>query len=208
MKKISIVYQGGSGGFFLYYYFLLSGNYQYSIKKTWNLINLQFSTIIAENRKNWKKDEIWPNNMELINSTNPSVMLICNPLFCPDAFENNKNIIDNSYSILLKTNFRAQLRMSFEKQSYWFTEVSKKHFSASENNKEYIRKIISTSNNGYDSEILNILNSFKINQVVDIEKFIKAKKIENFPNPNIDQLKWIDYWFNLQSKKSQRLLLK
>ena len=142
MTNITILYQGGSGGFALYYYLLLSGNYQYTIAETQQLISQQFQDNLKNFPEQWKNKEFWPDNQQLKNQDGSKVFLICNPLFNPDMLTTNLDISDRTHKILLYVDLKLQLRMAYEKQAYWFTKVSKTKFSAPDKLNQYLRQII------------------------------------------------------------------
>jgi len=210
MKDVTILYQGGSGGFALYYYFLLSGQYQYSIETVQHMIAQQFPAELSTNPTNWKAKEFWPNNTELKKSDKPQVLLICNPLFNNDMYDTNQEVSNNTYKILLYADIHLQLRMSYEKQAYWFTKISRTKFNAPVNNKTYIKQIInsSISYNNYtvDPDVPKIIEQFSPNHCVNLKEFIKTKIMPEFDLPNSNQLTFLDQWLSIQPAKSKFLL--
>ena len=212
MTDVTIFYQGGSGGFALYYYLLLSGIYQIDIPTAQTMVNIQFSDKLSSNTKKWKEQEFWPNNVELKKQTGPKLFLICNPLFTADMYDQNKWVSDNTYKILLYTDIHLQLRMCWEKQAYWFTEVSKQQFNASDDNQQYFRQIIGSSKefkgSQVDPMILDIIDHFTPDQIVRLEDFINTGALDNFARPNQQQIDFLNHWRQLQPGKAfQKFIL-
>ena len=212
MKDVTILYQGGSGGFALYYYLLLSGKYQYNIETVQSMITQQFPAELSINPYTWKDTEFWPNNLELKKANGSKLFLICNPLFNPDVYETNQSISSNTYKILLYTNIHLQVRMAYEKQAYWFTAVSRRHFNAPNDTKQYLKQILSGSKSYYDKdvdpELLNLITKFSPDQITQLEDFVNSTVLVNFPSTNRYQLDFLDYWKSLQSIKATQLLSK
>ena len=206
MTDVTILYQGGSGGFALYYYLLLSGNYQYNIDCIQSMIAQQFPTDLSAVPSMWKSKEFWPNNIELKKKSGPKLFLICNPLFNPDVYSTNQTVCDNTYKILLYTDIHLQLRMAYEKQAYWFTPVSRQEFNAPASNKQYIRQIIQSSksynNSQVDPAVLEIVDKFAPDLIVDLKTFIGSGTLDNFPRPTQDQFNFLTYWKSLQPVKA------
>jgi hypothetical protein len=205
-QDVSILYQGGSGGFVLYYYLLLSGQFQHSIKETWQLIDQQFPTELAYNHRDWKKFEIWPDNRDLKTTTGRKLFLVCNPLWGdPDR---NRDIPDNTYKIFLYTSLDLQLRLAWEKKAWWFSELVRKLHQAPINNRVYIRQIITEAAtfNGQkvDPFVPKTVQYYNPEYIVKLEDFVKQKKLIN--EPTQDQLKFLDRWIGLQPKKALRLM--
>lgn len=212
-QDVTIFYQGGSGGFALFYYLLLSEQYTTGIKKLKtcsvdDLIKLQYSKNLVEQRTVWKNIEFWPDNVDCQRqlSTKPRLFLICNPLFSPSTLDENMSISNNTYKILLYTDLKLQLRMAFDKMAYWFTDVSRQQFCAPINNYAYIRQIYKKSVNGFDPEIEKINTQFKPDQMLRLEQFVTSKNIPGFEPPTAKQLAFLDYWKSLNSKKAINLL--
>lgn len=206
MGDVTIFYQGGSGGFALYYYLLLSGNYQFDVDTVKGMVKKQFPTTLASTPKQWKTTEIWPDNRQLKMTSGPKLFLICNPLFAPNMLMSNQEISKGTYKILLYTDIRLQLRMAYEKQAYWFTEVSQKHFNAPSNTRQYLKQIINGQNNQFDPELENIRRLFSPDQEIRLEDLIKKKCVAGFNTPNNEQINFLEYWHSLQTPKSIKLL--
>ena len=202
-QDVTILYQGGSGGFALYYYLLLTGQFQHSIEETWQLIDQQFPADLAHNHRDWKKYESWPNNVELKKQSGRKLFLICNPLWNHDMIEVNHYVGDDTFKILLYTDFRLQLRMAWEKQAYWFTAVSKQAFRAPNNDREYIRWIKKSTADfndiTVDYRVPEIVDEFRPNKVIQLTDLMACPC-------SLDQRKFLDQWINLQPKKTQHLL--
>lgn len=209
-KDLTILYQGGSGGFFFYYLMLLSDNftsgeeYNLSVEEK---IKKQFSMDLVNNRSNWKSVEYWPNN-NILKSTvtdKRKLFLICNPLFSPSLLIDHMSIIKDSLCILFYTSLDVQLRMAYEKNAYWFTDVSKRKFNAPKSTLQYIKQIKKDfyilKNTPVDSDIkliLKIFNPLPIN-------LIDALSYDRF---NQNQKNFIEYWTSLQSNKIKRMIIK
>jgi hypothetical protein len=206
MDNVTILYQGGSGGFALYYYLLLSGNYQFSTGTAQSMIARQFPTELATDPKNWKAQEFWPDNSKLKQAQGPSVFLLCNPLFNRDMYQTNQMIASDTYKILLYTDLRLQLRMAWDKQAYWFTDVSKEKFNAAASNKQYLRQIINSQHQKFDPELDQVRQQFKPNQEIRLEDLIQKKTVPGFSNPDSKQIAFLNYWYSLQSPKAVKLL--
>jgi hypothetical protein len=202
--NVTILYQGGSGGFALYYYLLLSGQFQHSIDQTWELIHSQFSTDLLTNTSSWKTREQWPDNHELKKRSDPTLFLVCNPLW--GGY--NQPIPDNTYKILLYANLRLQLRMAWEKRAWWFTDITRTVKNAPANNKIYLRQIINSAatldNHNVDPMVPKVIDYFKPDNIIRLEDFVKGKNLPG--SPNIHQLKFLNHWISLQPKKALRLM--
>lgn len=207
MNDITIFYQGGSGGFALYYYLLLSGQYQYNVDTVNQMIKKQFPKQLSTAPHTWKEKEFWPDNVTLKNQTGSKLFLICNPLFNPDMHKTNQLVSNGTYKILLYTDIHLQLRMAYEKKAYWFTEISRQYFQAPNNDKRYMRQIISSgknyNNNLVDPGVLDIIKVFLPNQIVKLEDFIQSTAIDNFPRPTQLQLDFLKHWKSLQPAKAK-----
>jgi hypothetical protein len=201
--NVSIFYQGGSGGFALYYYLLLTGQFQYSIEETWDLIHHQFATELIHNPRSWKSRELWPNNLELKQQPSPQLFLICNPLWNDHMITVNHNISNNTHKILLYTSLKLQLRMAWEKRAYWFTDISQQAFAAPNNDQEYIKwiKQSGVDYNGVtvDPKVPEIVNEFKPDQIVRLEEFASEPATNN-------QREFLNLWVSLQPKKARCLM--
>lgn len=206
MDNVTILYQGGSGGFALYYYLLLSGNYQFSIPTTQSMILKQFPTELSVTPNKWKAQEFWPDNVKLKQNTGPQVLLICNPLFNNSMYQTNQMVCDSTYKILLYTDLRLQLRMAWDKQAYWFTDVSKEKFNAPSSTKQYLRQIINSKQEQFDPQLSEIKQHFCPDQELRLENLIQQKYVPGFDMPNSDQLSFLNYWYLLQSPKAIKLL--
>jgi hypothetical protein len=201
---VTILYQGGSGGFALYYYLLLTGQFQHSIEETWDLIHYQFPVDLATDPGIWKTRELWPDNHQLKQTPGPNLFLVCNPFWG----DYNQSISDGTYKILLYTDLHLQLRMAWDKRAYWFTDNSRQTFAAPDNNQVYIRQIIKNSGvlDGVpvDPKVNKIIQHYMPNKIITLENFIKNKNIGDVPNYH--QLKFLNQWIRLQTKKALHLL--
>jgi len=205
MENITIFYPGGSGGFALYYYLLLTGKYQYSIDHVQNLISRQFPSTLKNNPAQWKSLEHWPDNLTLKKSNQPSVFLICNPLFHCHMLETNRWISTNTYKILLYTDIHLQLRLAYDKQAYWFTDVSRQHFQAPADNKKYLRQILGSAIDSHDPQISKIKQVFQPDQCVLLEDFVRSQQIEGFDSTP-DQREFLNRWLDLQTDKIKHMI--
>lgn len=203
-QDISILYQGGSGGFALYYYLLLSGNFQHSIDETWQMIGHQFPLELIKDRSQWKTRELWPNNQQLKHLSGRKLFLVCNPCWG----DYNRSIPNDTFKILIYANLHLQLRLAWEKRAWWFTDITRTHNNAPDNNQVYIRQIIenaSTFNRQpVDPFVLKIIQEYAPDQIVQLKEFVHGKNILNCPN--MHQSKFLGTWIQLQSKKSLRLM--
>lgn len=206
MQNVTILYQGGSGGFALYYYLLLTGKYQFDIPVVQDMIKTQYRADLINNPQSWKHKEIWPDNNDLKQSQKPSVFLICNPFFCPELLDNHRYISSNTHKILLYTNIHLQLRMAYDKQAYWFTEVSRKQFRAPDSTRAYLRQILKQSVNNTDPLVQRIQEVFAPDQSVVLENFIQTQEIAGVPTTSV-QREFLDYWYQLQTPKIKKLLI-
>jgi hypothetical protein len=202
---VSILYQGGSGGFALYYYLLLSGQYHADSAVDWQQ---QYPDSLIDNPNSWKLFETWPNNVSLKKSNKfPRLFLICNPCWNPPMIEQNLSIVQGTFKIMLYTDLKLQLRMAWEKQAYWFTDVSKKEFNAPECNKQYMRNIITQAHNGLDPMIERVRKLFQPNVELRLEHFLKTQHIPGITSaPNDRQLEFLTHWTKIQPSKAQKLL--
>lgn len=197
-KDVTVIYQGGSGGFALYYHLLLTGNFQIDATQAQSMIAHQFPNKLINDPREWKKTELWPKNTKTKESLHPQLFLICNPLFNSAMYKTNQSICNNTHKILLYTDIHVQLRLAWEKQAYWFTQVSRQHFNAPDNEKQYFRQIINSAvdYNGLlvDPMIPEIIDHFKPDQIIRLESLLTNRT--NF----------LTYWLSLQPKKAQRLI--
>lgn len=209
MQDVTILYQGGSGGFALFYYLLLSGQYQTGLKyqTVQELIDHQFGVQLSREPRAWKLNEHWPDNNQCKhNNAGPRLFLICNPCWTPEMTQHNLSISQNTHTILLYTDLKLQLRMAWEKKAYWFTDISRRAFGAPIDNKQYIKKIISSADNGIDPMISTIIKKFEVQQTVRLENFISDKTIPGFGEPTLKQVEFLEMWYNLQPIKAKKLL--
>jgi len=206
MNDITILYQGGSGGFALYYYLLLTGRYQYTTDTVQHMIAQQFPQELSTAPKTWKQYESWPNNVELKTKSGHKIFLICNPLFNPDMLETNCYISDNTYKILLCADVHLQLRMAYDKQAYWFTDVSREQFSAPDCDKKYMRQILDSAVDSLDPQIQQIQQVFEPDQVLDLVQFVNLDATPQHLSPTQSQMDFLKRWRLLQTAKAQRLL--
>ena len=212
----TIMYQGGSGGFLLYYLLLLSGNYvsgDIDIHQSSDIVSTvkqkileQFPNNLKDNRSQWKVKEFWPENSSIKDTllNKNKLFLICNPLFDSRHVADNLSIASNTRRVLLYTDINLQLRMAYEKNAYWFTDISKKKFNAPTSNYSYIRRIQSSykilENKKVDPRVLDIINLYQPNIVVNLKDLISSTGF------NHDQATFLTHWLSLQSKKATRCL--
>ena len=209
-KDVTILYQGGSGGFALFYFLLLSEKFVSGLKNknTQQLIDIQYPDCLATEPKKWKHTEFWPDNNWCKTLPGRKLFLICNPLWNDEIAEQNLKLSNNTHKILLYTDFKLQLRMCWEKQAYWFTDISKKAFAAPSSTKKYLKQIIHTQQNGFDPTLEKIQETFCPTQTVSLKDFVSAKHIVNFDLPNNKQLDFLNRWIQLQPIKVRNQLLK
>jgi hypothetical protein len=98
--------------------------------------------------------------------------------------------------------------MCWEKQAYWFTDISKKAFNAPSSTGKYLKQIIQTQHNGFDPKLERIQKTFYPDQQIDIKDFVSTKHIVNFDPPNSKQLDFLNRWIQLQPTKVKNLLPK
>lgn len=205
-SDVSILYQGGSGGFALYYYLLLSGKFCTDYQSNWRD---QYPTLLIKNPRSWKSFETWPDNAKLKKSNkSPRLFLICNPCWNDSMIQQNLSIVQNTFKIMLYTDLKLQLRMAWEKQAYWFTDVSRKAFGAPKSNVQYIKNIISQTSAGFDPMLTKIRNTFNPDLELRLENFLKTQLIPEFDAPNSAQLEFLNHWMSVQPSKSEKLLLR
>lgn len=197
-KDVTVIYQGGSGGFALYYHLLLTGNFQIDKTQAQSMIVRQYPTTLINDPKKWKEIEFWPSNVKSSDPLHPQLFLICNPLFNESMYKTNQSICGNTHKILLYTDIHLQLRMAWEKQAYWFTQISRQHFNAPADNKQYLRQIIKSAVNYngtlVDPMVPRIIDIFKPDQIVRLESLLT------------EQTNFLNYWLKLQPKKAQKLI--
>lgn len=213
----SIIYQGGSGGFFLYYLLLLSGKYvsgdnniqesNDTVSTVKQQILTQFPYSLKDDQSQWKTTEFWPDNSSIkdIPLHKNKLFLICNPLFDNRHVVDNLHIASNTRRVLLYADISLQLRMAYEKNAYWFTDISKKRFNAPSSNYSYIRQIQSgckiLENKKVDPRVLDIINLYRPNIIINLKDLISSTGF------NQDQTTFLKYWLSLQSKKATRCLM-
>jgi hypothetical protein len=120
--------------------------------------------------------------------------------------QQNLNISTGTHKILLYASFKLQLRMAWEKQAYWFTDVSKIAFRAPPDTKQYLRQIMQTQINGLDPQVERIEKMFRPAQKVELVEFMQSRVLSGFDNPNAAQLEFLNKWRRLQPKKVQCVL--
>jgi hypothetical protein len=212
----TIIYQGGSGGFLLYYLLLLSGKYvsgDVEIQHSNNIISItkqkileQFPSSLKDNRSQWKVKEFWPSNSSIKNQlcSKKKLFLICNPLFNKGSILDNLKTSTGTRKVLLYTDLDIQLRMAYEKNAYWFTEISKKTFNAPKTNYAYLKQIKSNyktfREKKVDPRVRDIVTLYNPNILIDLKELIE------YPNFNPDQEEFVQYWTSLQSNKIKQCL--
>lgn len=214
-KDVTIIYPGGSGGFLLYFLFLLTDDYisgdplllnEHSIiDNTFKRIYEQFPDTLIKDSKSWKNNEFWPNNFSIKykNTDKQKLFLICNPFFEKGELKKNLEIMKGTFIIFLYTNINLHLRLAYDKQAYWFTNISRKVFNAPESNFRYLR-LISSDIETFDGKkvyknIPKIIKLFNPEKIIDLNDIYKIEL-------NYNQKKFLNYWYNLQTEKSKRLL--
>jgi len=217
-KDVSIIYQGGSCGFLLYFLILLSGKYcsgdeliinsENTVSSTKFRISQQFPIELISSRNKWKENEIRPDNnlLKYQNTNKHKLFLICNPLFSKNLLVDNLLTTYNTLTILIYTDLDIQLRMAFEKNAYWFTDISRVYFDAPLSNLKYIKQIksnfeIFSNNRKVDPLLLDIKKLFKPTVMIDLFDLI-----HNREHYNDDQKTFLNYWLSLQSPKVLKLL--
>lgn len=214
-QDVTIVYPGGSGGFLLYFLLLLTENFISGDELILNSNNLlqsindrisqQYPNSLMNNSKNWKVNEIWPNNFAIkYKSLNKrKLFLICNPLFEKNEFYKNLEISSNTFIILLYTNIHLHLRLAYDKNAYWFTDVSRKKFKAPEKDYEYITKIFKNTLLYQDKlvaqDVVSIIKIWKPNIIIDLNDLIKLEW-------NRNQQEFLKFWYKLQTAKIKNKL--
>lgn len=216
-NDLTVLYQGGSGGFFFYFLLLLSGKYisgdPFIINcedKIWAVkqrILQQFPKTLELDRSKWKTFEFWPDNdlCKNIQTSQKKLYLFCNPTFDRATVKNRYAFSNGTDVVLYYTNLSTQLRMSFEKNAYWFTPVSRKRFNAPDSNYKYLKKI--RKNNvmfrgvTVEKELETVYQLFKPKFVISLADILK-----NQLELNTDQQWLVDHWVSLQSSKTKRLI--
>lgn len=214
-QDVTIVYPGGSGGFLLYFLLLLTENFISGDELILNSNNLlqsindrisqQYPNSLMNNSKNWKVNEIWPNNFAIkYKSLNKrKLFLICNPLFEKNEFYKNLEISSNTFIILLYTNIHLHLRLAYDKNAYWFTDVSRKKFKAPEKDYEYITKILKNTLLYQDKlvaqDVVSIIKIWKPNIIIDLNDLTKLEW-------NRNQKEFLKFWYKLQTAKIKNKL--
>jgi len=191
---------------------LLSGEYTTGLDmdNIEHYIKDQYHSELANDKKFWKvNSEHWPNNLECKNSQSdkPKLFLVCNPTLSPYFINKElQYIINDTKVILLYSDLRTQLRMSYNKQAYWFSELSRGKFNRSfYSNKRFIRKIINSGVTWRDEVCDPELP--KIQKIVpDLEAINLRDLLQNYPK-NTKQQWLIDRWLSLHTNKELRHLL-
>jgi hypothetical protein len=212
----TIIYQGGSGGFFLYYLLLLSEKYvsgETDIQQSNDIVSTvkqkileQFPNSLKDNRSQWKVKEFWPNNNSIKNQSfsKKKLFLICNPLFNEGSILDNLKISIGTRKVLLYTDLDIQLRMAYEKNAYWFTEISRKKFNAPTTNYAYLKQIKLNykifREKKVDPKVSDIVTLYNPNILIDLKELIE------YSNFNSDQKEFVHYWTSLQSNKIKQCL--
>jgi hypothetical protein len=98
--------------------------------------------------------------------------------------------------------------MAWDKRAWWFTDETRNSSNAPDNNQVYIRQIIKNSGvlNGVpvDPKVNKIVQHYMPNKIINLKNFIKNKNIGDVPNYH--QLKFLNQWIGLQTKKALHLL--
>lgn len=212
LKDVTVLYQGGSGGFLLFYYLLLSDQFQTGLdyKDPQDLIDRQFPAWLKHCPRRWKTHEFWPDNDYCQTKTGqPRLYLICNPCWSLEMTQKNLSVSAHTTKYLLWTDIHTQLRMSWHKRAYWFTEISKHRFSAPANEKQYIKQILRSAVDGKDPLLDIVIKRFRPNHIVKLQDFLQNRIVPDMPLPNQQQHRFIDQWLELQPPKAiQHLLTK
>lgn len=188
----------------MFYYLLLSGKYVSGLPQgnINSFVDHQFGLQLKTNPKAWKSQEVWPDNQVCKNlPTGPRLFLICNPTWDRQATVQNLSIAQNTHTLLLYTDIRTQMRLAYDKQAYWFTDVSRQKFCAPDSNYKYIKHILRTNPN-QDAELDKVRKIFCPDQELLLQSFIKNKTILGFDTPNQQQIDFLDHWIDLQPSKS------
>ena len=205
------MYQGGSGGFLLFYHMLLSGEYTtgLNMENIEQYVTEQYHPKLINDKKSWKvNSEHWPNNLECKNSRTdkPKLFLVCNPTLFPYYINKElQYIVKDTKIILLYTDLKTQLRMAYNKQAYWFSDLTSKKFNRElYSDKAYIRKIINFGvmwkDELCDPELPKIEKIFPNLEAVNLLDLLK-----NY-SKNQKQQWLIDHWLSLHTNKELRRL--
>jgi len=209
-QDVSILYQGGSGGFALFYYLLLSNQFYTGLpSRNWQeMIDIQFNPKLKINPTHWKANEFWPDNDVCKNQTNkPKLYLICNPCWAPDVTQKNLSVSENTTKYMLWTDIQTQIRLSWHKRAYWFTEISKQRFSAPSNEKHYIKQILRSAVHNKDPFVDVVIRRFRPSHIIKLQDFLQNRIIPGMPIPNPQQHAFVDRWLDLQPAKAIKHLL-
>jgi len=216
-SDITIVYQGGSGGYFLYYLLLLSGQFisgEESIiesngntTEVWKLINDQFPLSLQNQNDVWKHTEHWQDNRLCANTktSKRKLYLICNPLFAPKRYENNKWITSISTPVLMYTDIKTQLRLAYDKRAHWFAPDPTKVCNPSFNSLwRYMHHICKDRTIFEGKEVVSILpkivSVFNINHTVYLQDILGGLLDEPYRH-------FAELWFSLHSPRARKLLI-
>jgi hypothetical protein len=121
-------------------------------------------------------------------------------------YETNQLISNGTHKILLYTDIHLQLRMAYEKQAYWFTDISKQHFDAPSNIKQYMRQILKSAvvfnGTSVDPVVPQIVTTFNPAQQLRLEDLLTNQLVENFPASTQTQTDFLKFWRGLQPAKT------
>jgi hypothetical protein len=120
--NLNLLYSGGSGGFFLLHLLLLSNEYACCFPTTASLSQIIDHQWNISDPNNWKKTEIWPDNLQTANlsSNLKKIYFYCNPNSC--------QVLDPSLrNLVLYTDYDSQKKLAFYKKANWF--VGTKNFN-------------------------------------------------------------------------------
>jgi hypothetical protein len=94
--------------------------------------------------------------------------------------------------------------MAYEKNAYWFTNISKEKFNAPATNYAYLKQIKLNykvfCEKKVDPRVTDILTLYKPNMIIDLRDLI------SYRNFNLDQKNFVQYWTSLQSNKIKKCL--
>lgn len=212
-RDVTIFYLGGSGGFCLFYYLLLSGKYQTGFDHTdyGSMAYAQFPDSLIEGPSIWKSKELWPDNLmsKQSRSTKPKLYLVCNP----DSTEGLDQYIHDTHHILLYTDMKLQMRMSYEKKAFWFwiPKEDRETFFARpdlilQSDYAFGKFLYTIMPDEFSPELDSIRTNYDIDQEVRLEDFVNTKTISNFDPPNEQQLNFLKHWYDIQPPKCKRLI--
>jgi hypothetical protein len=203
MQDTTIIYQGGSGGFLLYYSMLLTGKYTTGLPTTnyQKLFQDQFPSSLATDRSKWKLTEHWPDNLLCKKdiADKPRLFLFCNPLFNSKSDQFIIDIAKNTKIILLYTDLHTQLRLAFDKNAYWFTELGASRFNPENLPKKHYIKNILRAGVHWREDLCDPALPI-IEQVYSVAEYIKLQDLM------LDDTALTSHWLSLQSSKARRLL--